>query len=79
MVGYHSKRTDKLIERMESSTDPEQIAAYQREIFAEIVRDNPYLFLVIPNQINVYSRSIKGVKPTINGIWEEYIKWEKKE
>lgn len=79
LVGYHSKRTDSLIERMESSTDPEKIATYQREIFAEIVGDNPYLFLVIPNQINVYSRSIKGVKPTINGIWEDYIQWEKKE
>jgi peptide/nickel transport system substrate-binding protein len=79
LVGYHSKRTDKLIELMESSTDSEQIASFQRQIFAEIVGDNPYLFLVIPNEINVYSRSIRGIKPTINGIWEDYIKWEKKE
>jgi len=78
LVGYHSKTTDRLIEQMESSTDPERIAALQRQIFAKIVGDNPYLFLVIPNEINVYSRAITGIKPTINGIWEGYIDWEKK-
>ncbi|MDD2951374.1 MAG: peptide-binding protein [Sulfuricurvum sp.] len=78
LVGYHSASTDRLIERMESSTDPEKIAALQRKIFASIVGDNPYLFLVIPNEINVYSRHLSGIKPTINGIWEDYIDWEKK-
>jgi peptide/nickel transport system substrate-binding protein len=78
LIGYHSKTTDGLIEKMESSTDSEKIAAYQRQIFAQIAGDNPYLFLVIPNEINVYGRSIKGIKPTINGIWEDYIDWEKK-
>jgi peptide/nickel transport system substrate-binding protein len=78
LVGYHSARTDKLIEEMESSTDSEKIASLQRQIFAQITEDNPYLFLVIPNEINVYSRSIKGINPSINGIWENYIKWEKK-
>lgn len=78
LVGYHSPLTDRLIERMESSSDPETIASLQREIFAKIVGDNPYLFLVIPNDISVHSRSIKGVKATINGIWEDYIDWEKR-
>ncbi len=78
LVGYHSKTADHLIEKMENSTDAEKIAALQRQIFAQIVGDNPYLFLVIPNEINVYSRTIKGIKPTINGIWEDYIDWEKK-
>ncbi len=78
LVGYHSQQADKLIEKMESSTNPETIAALQRKIFAQISGDNPYLFLVIPNEINVYSRHISGIKPTINGIWEDYIDWEKK-
>jgi peptide/nickel transport system substrate-binding protein len=78
LVGYHSKKADRLIETMENSTDAEKIASLQRQIFREIVSDNPYLFLVIPNQINVYSRHISGIKPTINGIWEDYIDWEKK-
>lgn len=78
LVGYHSKKTDHLIEVMESSTDAEKTALLQRQIFGEIVGDNPYLFLVIPNEINVYSRRISGIQPTINGIWEEYIDWEKK-
>ena len=78
LVGYHSQKTDRLIEQMEGSTDPEKIALLQRMIFGQIVEDNPYLFLVVPNDINVYSRSIKGIKPTINGIWEDYINWEKR-
>ncbi len=78
LVGYRSTKTDRLIEWMESSTDPATIAALQREIFAQIVGDNPYLFLVVPNEINVYNRAIKGIKPTINGIWDNYIDWEKK-
>jgi peptide/nickel transport system substrate-binding protein len=78
MIGYHSKKTDRMIEKMENSTNPEVTARLQRDIFAQIVGDNPYLFLVIPNSINVYNRQINGIKPTINGIWEDYIKWEKK-
>lgn len=78
MIGYHSTRTNRLIEKMENSTEPEKTAALQRNIFASIVQDNPYLFLVVPNTINVYNRHIHGVKPTINGIWEDYIDWEKK-
>ncbi|WP_310438814.1 peptide-binding protein [Sulfuricurvum sp.] len=77
LVGYRSDVTDKLIEQMENSTDTESVASLQRQIFARITADNPYLFLVIPNQINVYNRSIKGIKPTLNGIWEDYIDWEK--
>ena len=77
MIGYHSKVTDKLIEEMEDSTKSEKITALQRRIFAQIVSDNPYLFLVVPNDIHVYNRKIKGIKPGINGIWEHYIDWEK--
>ncbi|HQS67227.1 MAG TPA: peptide-binding protein [Sulfuricurvum sp.] len=77
MIGYHSKVTDKLIEEMEDSTQPAKIAALQQRIFAQIVTDNPYLFLVVPNDIHVYNKKIKGIKPGINGIWEYYIDWEK--
>lgn len=77
LVGYRSGEIDRLIEEMEASTDPEKIATLQRRIFAGIVKDNPYLFLVIPNEINVYSRNISGIKPTINGIWYDYIDWQK--
>lgn len=78
MIGYHSKKTNRLIEQMENSIQSKKTAALQRDIFASIVQDNPYLFLVIPNSINVYNRDIKNVKPTISGIWENYIDWEKK-
>ncbi len=78
LVGYRSAAVDGLIETMEGSTDPDTTALLQREIFARIVSDNPYLFLVIPSDIHVYRRDIRGIRPTINGIWEDYIDWEKK-
>lgn len=78
MIGYHSKVTDALIEEMEESTEPKKIAALQRRIFGQIVGDNPYLFLVVPNDLHVYNRKITGIKPSVNGIWEDYINWEKK-
>ncbi len=77
-IGYHSSRVDALIEQMENLSDQHKIASLQREIFAEIAKDNPYLFLVIPNDINVYSKDIEGIKPSINGIWNDYIKWKKR-
>lgn len=78
LIGYHNPKLDQMIERMEGSVDPEKTSKMQEAIFETIVKDNPYLFLVIPNDIAVYNRKIKGIKPTINGIWEDYIDWEKR-
>jgi len=78
LIGYHNAKLDHMIEQMENTVEPEKVAQIQEKIFAAIVSDNPYLFLVIPNDIAVYNKRIKGIKPTINGIWEDYIEWEKK-
>jgi peptide/nickel transport system substrate-binding protein len=76
-IGYHNTKVDTLIETMQSTIDREKLAEIQKEIFAKIVADNPYLFLYIPNSITIVDKSIKNITPTINGIWHNQIEGEK--
>ncbi len=76
-VGYHDDKVDQLIETMQNTVDREALAKVQQEIFAEIVEDDPYLFLYIPNSITVVNREIQNIEKSINGIWHNFIDWEK--
>ena len=76
-IGYHNAALDTLIERMQYTVDRERLASIQQEIFARIVADDPYLFLFIPNSITVADRRIRNIEPSINGIWHNFIDWEK--
>ncbi len=75
-IGYHSKKVDDLIETMQGTIEREELAKIQQQIFADVVADNPYLFLFIPNSIQVVDKKIKNIEPTLNGIWHNYIEWE---
>lgn len=79
LVGYHNEKLDSLIEESQSIIDREELSVMWREMFKIIVDDNPYLFLYIPNSISTVNKKIKNIQPTSNGIWHEYIKWEKTE
>jgi peptide/nickel transport system substrate-binding protein len=76
-IGYRNPAIDTLIDTMQSVVERDALADIQREIFADIVTDDPYLFLYIPNGITVVDRRIKNIEPTINGIWHNLIEWEK--
>ncbi len=75
-IGYHNTKVDALIERMQGTIKREALAEIQQQIFAEVVADNPYLFLFIPNAIEVVDKKIKHIEPAINGIWHNFIEWE---
>ncbi len=75
-IGYHNKKIDGLIETMQGTIEREELAKIQQQIFADVVADNPYLFLFIPNSIQVVDKKIKHIEPTLNGIWHNYIEWE---
>jgi len=75
-IGYHDQKVDALIETMQGTTEREELAKIQQQIFTEVVADNPYLFLFIPNAIQVVDKKIKNIEPTLNGIWHNYIEWE---
>ncbi len=75
-IGYHNKKVDNLIETMQGTIEREALAEIQQQIFAEVVADDPYLFLFIPNSIQVVDKKIKHIEPTLNGIWHNYIEWE---
>ena len=75
-IGYHNKEVDAKITAMEASIDRDKVAALQRDIFADIVKDNAYLFLYIPNSIEVYNKRIKNVRPAVTGLMHNIIEWE---
>lgn len=75
-IGYQNKKVDALIETMQGTVERQKLSLIQQDIFAEIVADNPYLFLFIPNQITVVDKKIKHIEPSINGIWHNYVEWE---
>jgi len=75
-IGYHNVHVDRLIEKMQSTVERQELSRVQQEIFSAIVADDPYLFLYIPNSITVVDRAISNIEPTINGIWHNYIEWE---
>jgi len=77
LVGYHNPTIDKLIEKSQSMIDTKELAKIWQEIFAIIVKDNPYLFLYIPNSITAVNKDIHPIKPALGGIWHNYIQWEK--
>jgi peptide/nickel transport system substrate-binding protein len=75
-VGYHNKKVDKEIEVMQESVDVKQLSKLGKSIFADIVADNAYLFLFIPNDITVANKKIKNIEPSPSGIWHNYKDWK---
>jgi peptide/nickel transport system substrate-binding protein len=75
-IGYHNAELDAMVDQMQYTVDRTRLAEIQREIFARIVADDPYLFLYIPNSITVVDRRIRNIEPSINGIWHNFIEWE---
>jgi peptide/nickel transport system substrate-binding protein len=78
-VGYKNERVDELIKQAEKTVNQEAFDALYREIFALIVADNPYLFLVIPNSITVVNKNITPVSSSIIGVMHNTIDWIKPE
>ncbi len=78
-VGYKNERVDELIKKAEKTVNQEVFDTLYREIFALIVADNPYLFLVIPNSITVVNKNITPVSTSIIGVMHNTIEWMKPE
>jgi len=75
-IGYKNEKVDKLIKEAEGLVDRQKLSVVQQEIFKDIVDDNAYLFLFIPNSISVIDKRISPIEPTINGFWHNQIEWK---
>ena len=75
-IGYKNDKVDALIKKAEGLVDRDELSIVQKEIFKDIVEDNAYLFLYIPNSISVIDKSISPIEPTINGFWHNQIDWK---
>ncbi len=78
-IGYKNGALDAKIDKMQYTVDRKVLGDIQQEIFADIVEDDPYLFLYIPNAITVVNKNITNIQPSLNGIWHNLIDWKKEE
>jgi peptide/nickel transport system substrate-binding protein len=76
-IHYKNEKVDTLIKLGAKTLDRKKLGDIYKEIFALIVKDNPYLFLYIPNSITVVNKSIKNVSPSITGVMHNVIDWVK--
>jgi len=77
LTGYNNPKIDKMIEASQMIIDQDKLAKMWQEMFQIIVKDNPYLFLYIPNSITAVNQKIKNIEQTPSGIWHNYIEWKK--
>lgn len=79
LVGYHNKKVDSLIEKSSTIIDRDKFGTIYKNIFKIISEDLPYLFLYIPNTIQVVSKDIQNIEPTFTGIMHNQKDWIKQE
>ncbi len=76
-IGYKNEKVDKLIKKAEKTIDRKELGKIYKEIFSLIVKDNPYLFLYIPNSITAVNKNIKNVSLSMIGVMHNVIDWIK--
>jgi len=76
-VGYHNSRVDSLIIKAKSEINRDKFAKTYRKIFKLIAKDNPYIFLYIPNSITAINKNIKNIDPSVVGLRHNFIDWIK--
>ncbi len=75
LVGYQNEKVDRNIELSEKTTDMEMLKKLYKEMFYEITKDLPYLFLYIPNSITAVSKDVKNVSNSLIGIEHNKNQW----
>ncbi len=76
-ISYKNEKVDRLIIEAEKTVDMDRLSLLYREIYRTIVKDNPYIFLYIPNSITVVNKDIKNVSQSILGVMHNVIDWIK--
>ncbi|DAB32608.1 MAG TPA: peptide ABC transporter substrate-binding protein [Sulfurospirillum sp. UBA11407] len=76
-IGYKNEEVDGLIKKAEQIVNKEEFDKIYQKIFALIAKDNPYLFLVIPNSITAVNKKISPVTPSLIGVMHNAIEWTK--
>lgn len=75
-IGYKNNEVDNLIKKAESIVDRVELDRVFKKIYELIVKDYPYIFLYIPNDITVISKKIEPIEPTFLGISHNRLEWE---
>ena len=74
---YKNDEVDRLIEEASKTVDEVQLSQKYKKIFELIRKDNPYLFLYIPNSITAVNKKIHPIEPALIGIMHNQKDWIK--
>lgn len=74
-VGYKNPTVDNLIVKARETINKEERKKLYHKIHELIKEDQPYTFLYVPDTIIAMNKRIKGVEPSLAGIWHNYIHW----
>jgi peptide/nickel transport system substrate-binding protein len=77
LVGYKNKKVDELIEKGSTTVDRNKLAKIYKQIFKQITNDYPYIFLYIPNSIQVVNKNIKNIELSFTGLTHNQKDWIK--
>ena len=75
--GYKNNEVDRLIEEASKTVDEVRLSLKYKKIFELIRKDNPYIFLYIPNSITAVNKKIRPIEPALIGIMHNQKDWIK--
>ena len=73
-VGYSSPDADRLIEQVRTEFDAEKRHALQRQLHAQLQRDQPYLFMTSRQSLDAAKKRVHGLTPSV-GWYDLRVVW----
>lgn len=74
-VGYNNPEVDDALVAARRTFDQKERQKYYHHIHELLYRDQPYMFLYVPDSLSVLHKRFRGVKPAAAGIGYNLIEW----
>lgn len=74
-VGYSNKEVDKLLLEGRQTFDQEERMRIYHRVHEILYKEQPYLFLYVPDALPIIHRRFKGIEVGRGGIGHNFIKW----
>ena len=74
-ISYKDPEVDKLLVEGRTTFNIGKRQAIYQKIHAILAWQQPYTFLYVPDALPVINKRFKGVKPSPDGIWYNFIRW----
>ncbi|MBU4149958.1 MAG: peptide-binding protein [Candidatus Omnitrophica bacterium] len=74
-VGYANLEVDRLFLEGRRTFDQKERARIYRRVHEILYREQPYLFLYVPDSLPIVHKRFKGIEQGLGGIGHNFIKW----